>query len=205
MTSYADYLENLLSAHTDTRPRLSAVITGGGVSVSHLLQVPGASKMVSGIYLPYAADETSFFISHFSGLGAASIFSRKTVSAEAADVLVDALRRRDGNKNAETRNVVSLAITASITTSRYRRGNNEAFFAIEPAGLRAHLVLPKLAEERFLDKVEGYVKWLVRTTREQEDQKIARVGLMLTYDPTNSWITDLVKNGDLHVEFNKPR
>lgn len=199
-SNHVEYLENLLASHTDANPKLSAVITGGGVSIAELLQVPGASKMVSGIYLPYAFDETSSFISHWSGLGAASAFSKKTVSAEAADILVDTLRRCDGNKNAETRNVISLAITAAITTNRARRGNNEAFIAIEPTGIRAHLTLPKLADSQFLDKVDGYVKWLIRTTRQQEDQKIARVGLMLTFDPTNPWIADLVRNGELHVE-----
>jgi hypothetical protein len=123
--------------------RLSIASAGAGVSFTDILRKPGASKFVSGIYLPYGIDETKEFITQNIGYENGEKFGEKAVCKESAELLYRSLKIR----NAVISDIENVAITAAIQTNRHRRGENQAFIAIE--NQTWNLKLRKLTENDF--------------------------------------------------------
>lgn len=204
------FLSGLVSRHRadPTIPKLSILVAGGGVAIAELLKIPGASALVQGINFPYAVEETARFIDRNLGPDAGEEFRKKSVDGLAAVNLAGALRNH-GEKLNGFRNTTYVAVTAAVTTDRYRRGDNSAHIAIyravplagflrtSPHRLETyHLRLAKLKEEQYQD-IPEYVQWLVQNTRNDEDRKIAKVALLLAETPDSDEIEEMISNGTL--------
>ena len=195
---YIDFLENLIASHRDDQPYFFGIAAGGGVAMTDLLKLPGASKVVKGIYLPYAVIETSEFIRVHLGQDQADVFSKKAVTAASAEAMAGAAYTRDlvcGHSG----NVVYAAVTAATTTGRFRKGDNEAFICVIPSNFVAHLKMTKLDEFIFRDPVAAWSKLTIREKRTQEDELISKVTLLLAYDPENDFLKELKTNGSLSI------
>jgi hypothetical protein len=111
-------------------PKLSVVATGGGFGLGSLGMIPGASALLQSFYYPYAIEESTSFVERYGDQKCVNDFKSKAVSKEAAEALFRSLVWKDVIF-AKGGVLIHLALTASLTTSRYRKGNNEAFFCFQ--------------------------------------------------------------------------
>lgn len=87
---------------------------GCGFKFADILKIPGASKMIAGLFFPYSED----VIEIYAGI------SKNFVSQESAKNLVkNNFFANDGYINDK---LIQIGISGAITTNRYRRGNNLA-------------------------------------------------------------------------------
>lgn len=159
------------------KPKLAVVSVGGGVSLTDILRYPGASSLVHGIYLPYSFEETGEFLRAYAGEDALSEYQRKSVDALSAANLLSALKR----SHRYVGNASYFAVTAALTTDRYRRGENHAYIAHQSGEnlVLYHLSFSKLPESLYADSVLPYVEMRVQSKRNEEDETIANVILDL--------------------------
>lgn len=200
---YIEFLETIIANHktNPSLPKLSIIATGGGIAVSELLKLPGASAVVQGINLPYAVEETACFIAMHSDESAAEEFRKKSVDSLSAMNLAAALRSV-GKKNYLS-NTTYLSITAALTTDRFRRGENRAHIALyrkvsgsTVVDVAAYsLKLSKLTEQEYA--CGPALRNLIRQTRENEDRFVAWVALLLAEDPENLKLKQLIADGIL--------
>jgi len=158
-------------------PKVGFVVSGGGASVANLALIPGVSKLLHEVKIPYSLEATESFISSIweSDRGR---YSNNAVSKESAFLLANAAKSYWGG------DVGIIGCTAAITTSRWRRGDNHAWICVikpnAPDGAEGinrmadgkteyfHLELSKLSEKDYAN-AGGYVSW----KRRDEDQQIA--------------------------------
>jgi len=158
--------------------KLSMLVTGGGFGLAEIGMLPGVSSLLSSFYSPYSVEESTMFVERHGGHALYEKFRTKMVSRDGAEALCEAL----GWKNVilKSPDVISIALTASLTTSRYRKGKNEAFISLhlpkdEEFIKTWHLSFPKLPEEAHgrLTVPE------VCAIRAREEEVIALVALVL--------------------------
>jgi hypothetical protein len=124
-----DVLRLLTNIVDDLDPyrKLYFVLTGGGIELADIAKIPGASKCLYGIEIPYHKELT------------ASRFS--SVSAEQCMFLAERLL----SSGKVPANVDVIIVTAALTTNRYRKGDTHAYVYIN--GKIWHIQLPKLSEQ----------------------------------------------------------
>lgn len=142
----------LVAAIHDAPHQLVLVVAGGGNAIiTDLLDVPGASRTILEIVVPYAESAMADFLGG-AAPGAA-------VSAETASALAAAARERGGNlaPGAAATGVplLGVACTAALVTDRPRRGEHRAELAVATgagiSGYRVELVkgeLDRAGEDR---------------------------------------------------------
>lgn len=118
-------------------PKLNIFGLGGGCSLSQLMMVPGVSRFLGGIYLPYEEDQTR----HLLG----GTLPDKVVSYEFLLSGLEYLSR----SHVDCLNVL---VTAAYPTIRYRRGINHSYIGLR---FRDHIeiqeiVFPKTSESEHL-------------------------------------------------------
>lgn len=99
-------------------PKLNIVCCGGGYSLSGLLAIPNASRVIFGLQMPYDELLTR------QCCGGNFSLPDKIVS----EGFVQATLKNFDRMYPETINVV---VTAAYISSRYRRGDNHAFYGIK--------------------------------------------------------------------------
>jgi hypothetical protein len=167
---------NLLPTYSGHK--LSMLVTGGGFGLAEIGMLPGVSALLSSLYSPYSVEESTMFVERHSGWPTAGRFKAKMVSKDASVILCEALAWK--NLTLKVPSTINIALTASLTTSRYRKGKNEAFISIllpkdEEFIKTWHLSFPKLSEEAHgrLTVAE------VCAIRAREEEVIALVALVL--------------------------
>jgi len=189
-SAFEDYLLDFVKTYQGSK--LSIVATGGGVHLGNLAMVPGSSKVLHSFYCPYETQESVDFINRNTP-EAGHLFLKKAVSPVSAGVLYDAL----WTQNKQFPQVRNLAITASCTTTRYRRGDNQAYIAFQDAETQQvqvwHLKLPKLSEEEH----NGFSAEDLYYLRLREDETIAGIALWLACSLEPEVIQAGVKDGFL--------
>lgn len=134
-------------------PKLSVLATGGGFGIGSIGMVPGASRLLQSFYSPYSHEESTSFVERYGDQKCVDDFAAKAVSKEAASALFRSLVWKDVIFS-KGGTLIHLALTASLTTSRYRMGKNEVFFRFQkpdhlPQTWRLELPkLPQLQHER---------------------------------------------------------
>lgn len=147
-------------------PKIGFVLTGGGTGVAQLATIIGVSKLLHAIHIPYSYDESVQLISAALGAQVGEEYREKAVSEKSARLLcLGGLKRWPGCR--------VIACTAATTTSRWRRGENQAFIAVGKFKpilevKEHHLKLSKLGEEDYNSAGEGYISW----KRRAEDREI---------------------------------
>lgn len=165
------------------------VVTGGGSCLLNILSVPGCSSVFSGASVPYNQKEEERLISEVTPHESLERLRQGCfgyVSPWMTKQYAEAIRKR----HAETGHDTSICvINASLTTTRWRRGKNEAFFGIIDSSLRFedarlfHLSLNKITEEQhaeYSNAVEGsHLSLMIAATRMTEDTKVGQSALAL--------------------------
>ncbi len=158
-------------------PKIGFVISGGGCAgVASLGKIPGASKVIYNIAIPYSYEAAKEFITtawvqteeEYNVYNSVSKISSISLAAAACEYW--------GN------NIKIIACTAAITTNRFRKGNNHAWVSIIDPGIKFksmgsvidsnrlttyHFKLDKLSETEH-GNADGYIDW----KRRDDDQKI---------------------------------
>ena len=144
----------------DTKTRLVLAIAGGGnAAITDLLDVPGASRTVLEIIVPYAEAALSDLV----GRPIDGAVSQKTAEAMASACLKRAQRliskepvskepvsKGPVSKEPDSPALLGVGCTAALTTDRPKKGNHRAHIAIASGGGIDHLLveLPKGALDR---------------------------------------------------------
>jgi len=173
MTTPSDFdlfLERFVGNYTG--PRIAAVISGGGVSLSGLALIPGASGVLYEVSCPYDTLATERTI--YLGNSMTRYFHKKAVSGDAAWEMARAF------ENLHPYNTKVIAITSALTTTRFRRGENQAFICIGDGNINSvyNLKLTKLPEEIYTDPIASWKTHIIRK-RKEEDRLVAEVALKL--------------------------
>jgi len=175
--------------------KLSIVATGGGMSLGQITSVPGSSSIFHSFYVPYATAETVEFIRKNYPIVKAESFEEKAVCSESAKNLFYALWTK--NKVDGHLHIHNIAVTAAITSTRWRRGDNKAFIFFE--NLTAfrdecwYLKLPKLTEAEHNSKTREELM----AVRNSEENLLAEVTLCLATQYESDTVKKLVENGTL--------
>jgi hypothetical protein len=111
---------------------LCIMTTGGGMSISGLGIVPGASNRLAGIYQPYSMDELWEFVKPALEGTSRTKEDWRSVHADSALFYLEALKKRHPGK------YFYVAATAALETTRRRRGENVVYIALRrPDGSEA--------------------------------------------------------------------
>jgi len=162
-------------------PKLVFIISGGGIGVTDLLKVMGASKLIHTIHIPYDSDEVVRFVTQNirlplpEGMEPIDLDNIKFVSEDWAKHLCNA-----GLIEYSATDCKVFAITAAITTNRYRKGENHAWIAAATNSENIetyHLELSKLSEQDHEKMFPGYVDW----KRNADDRQITDFVLNLVF------------------------
>jgi hypothetical protein len=116
----------LIEAIHATPPLAVVAVTGGGVlATADLLSVPGASRTVLEVRVPYAASALADLV------GAAALGRiAQAVSSDAAEAMAGACRQRAAFLAPEaTVPLLGVACTAALASDRPKRGEHRAFVA----------------------------------------------------------------------------
>jgi len=101
------------------------VVTGGGTqAIADLLAVPGASRTVLEVLVPYSEAALTAFL---------GVSPRQAVSVEAAAALAQAAYKRAAVLHAAEDPLVGLACTATLATDRPKKGTHRAHIGIGTA------------------------------------------------------------------------
>jgi len=159
---------------------VSFVITGGGFSILDIGKVPGSSGVLSSAFIPYGTADTIKFAEHALEPGESNPLlddSIKFVGPEATELYSKALLRTTPYTE-----VVQVVINASLTTTRWRRGKNEAYIWIRDVDgivTQYHYEIEKITENQYKELTKDEVSQM----RLDEDQMIAGVVMSLLLEP----------------------
>lgn len=182
MSTFTHFVQNY------NGPKVAILATGGGVSLSLIGAIPGASKVFHSFYCPYATEETVEFLRIWHP--SPSAFQASAVSPGAARELYEAMANKYPNQ-------AVLVITAACTSSRWRRGENRAFIACKNAVGEVevwHLKIPKSDETVY----NSFTTEMIAQIREMEDQGISNTALALLANITQV-LEGLKRDGTLSL------
>ncbi len=131
----------LVAAIHETDTRLVLAVAGGGnAAITDLLDVPGASRTVLEIVVPYAEPSLAALLADAPdpdpagpdvlGPDPAGAVSRATAEAMAAACLHRARRLADRPADAAASTVIGVACTAALVSDRPKRGEHRAHVAV---------------------------------------------------------------------------
>lgn len=151
---------------------ISLMITGGGFSFLDIGKVPGSSGVLANAFIPYGMSDSSKFAEKGLQQGEINPFLSddpiKCVGPEATELYSNAL---DMSNQYEA---IQVIVNASLTTNRWRRGDNEAFIWIrnqQREMTRIHYKMNKFSEEDYNNLSEKEI----RKARLEEDIKISSI------------------------------
>jgi nicotinamide mononucleotide (NMN) deamidase PncC len=133
--SYLDDRRAMVAAIHDAEQRLVLAVAGGGNAViTDLLDVPGASRTVLEVIVPYAEPALVDLLVDRPGatvpdLTTAGAVSRSTAEDLAASCLHRA-RRLAHRLEIDTSNLLGVACTAALVSDRQKRGDHRAHIAV---------------------------------------------------------------------------
>lgn len=105
-------------------PQLSLWITGGGFSFLEMLKKPGCSRFLNNVIIPYSENQINRLLEK-NWLHDPESEHIKSCSLEAVDLYCRCLELESGSGGRYC------AVSASLTTNRYRKGLNQVFIAIK--------------------------------------------------------------------------
>ena len=152
-----------------TGPKWVLCITGGGESASYVCTIPGSSKVVEMIMIPYSNKVLE------------ELFGETEFGACSLERTNDIFSQAGANVGCP------MVVNAALETSRYRRGLNHAY--IQCNWGQVHITLPKLSLEEYneLDFNE------IAELRARQDAVIgtAAMLIMLGHDLDDNFVKDI--------------
>ena len=114
--------------------KLAIITTGAGGQWGSLITIPGASKVVHDIYIPYATEA-------FEALKTDTTEKISSVSVEGCKILQDSLQAKWGDT------VTKVVCTGGLITNRFRRSDDQAYLAIDDEVYRVKF--DKMTEDEY--------------------------------------------------------
>jgi hypothetical protein len=147
-----DYDENLkrleLFVRTYEGPKLAIVATGGAAHLGDLAAIPGASRVLHSVDVPYATE----------------LVPLKDYSAVSEERLYE-LKEFYSFCYGGPKGIRWIIVTAALTTDRYRRGPNHAWVQI--TGRNHYFAMDKLSEAEHFELAQ--IPGGILQRRQQED------------------------------------
>jgi len=173
---FDSYTKKFLEQWAETYPSrpISLVLTGGGLSFLEIGKLPGASTVLASAHVPYHMLDGIAYTNFAIAEGQDHPLVNGDFgfcSAEATELYSKALEIRSKG----IPGTVQVSVNASLTTTRWRRGLNEAWIWIrnhplhELSVLRFRYNIAKYSEEEYKNMSEEQVSW----ARQIEDIGIA--------------------------------
>lgn len=137
-------LHKLLNEYTG--PKIHFVGIGGAVSFAQILSIPGSSKIIKSVLLPYDADAVSDIC--FEGY---PFSPEKWVSQETVQRISESMTSETLNPE---KPYLLVVCSAALTTNRWRKGDNHAHVCIRKSDGSPkfhHFKLLKLDEDIYND------------------------------------------------------
>jgi nicotinamide mononucleotide (NMN) deamidase PncC len=137
----------LVEAIHATETLLVLAVTGGGVAViTDLLGVPGASRTVVEIRVPYAESSLAELLGSATGGPAVGAVSQATAEAMAVACLARARHLAPDHDD-----VIGVACTAALVSERPKKGSHRAHLAVAAADSTHHQLVE--LEKGLLDRL----------------------------------------------------
>ena len=156
----------------DNPKKLAILATGGGIGLCDIAKIPGASRILQDVHIPYATEETVRFLRNWHPHDIENFqFEDSAVSPAAALELYRAMEVRYPACRV-------VAVTAACMTTRWRRGEDRAYIACKNSeGVVQvwHLKIPKASEEEH--KALDFET--LCAAREMQDTGISNVAMMI--------------------------
>lgn len=162
---FMDFVDNYVG------PPLAIIVLGGGASLSRLATVPGSSRVLDGLALSWSKESSLELLWNIPTSGENFKFVSKEVVQCLKTEITDGISPLDCQP---------VAISAALTTNRYRKGDNHAYVAFSDSVW--HLHLPKFDENQYKEK--GSMSLVA--VREWEDMIITMFVLKHLY-PDLDW------------------
>jgi hypothetical protein len=187
-SDFSLFLKEFVSTKHPYEPKLCAICVGGGASLSLIQTIPGSSRLMGGIYLPYDNAVVATMLSDELGDEASKRYHEKSVQKKVAEDFASIAMRKSPDGT-------GIGITAALTTNRFRKGDTHAFISFASNDWRVrttyHLRLSKLPEEHHKDaNLSG-----LSVVRATEDETIARLAISIVYGFGNDLFYEFEKNG----------
>jgi nicotinic acid mononucleotide adenylyltransferase len=187
-----------------TGPKIVLIVTGGGIGVTDLVKTMGASKLIHAVHIPYDSDEAIRFVTQNirlplpEGMEPLDLDNIKHVSESWAKHLCNA-----GLIEYQHTDCKIIAITAALSTNKYRKGDNHAWIASGTSkdNIKTHHIkLEKLTEEEHEKFFPGYVDW----KRGSEDRQITKFVIDSIFDNTTAEVAkednDISTTNDIDIK-----
>lgn len=146
-------------------PPLRMVLAGAGSFAARIVEVPGASKVLDSIWIPYSRERLNDWI-RSGPWDKPEVEKVKAVSEEMLDYI-------HWTNCTALKGAKPLSVTAAVSSKKQRQGENEAYIAVGgPAEIdRYHVKLHKLEDVDFEDENR------VNTKRFIQDRMISEIAL----------------------------
>lgn len=177
MNSADDTISTLVETYKG--PKLSLLFTGCGARAAEILAVPGASEVLYDLHIPYA---------------------REAVAAEVgppADAAVSPRVALQLHNRPVPPGTIRVTVTAAITSTRYRRGDNHAYIVVD-TGTFPHEMVWYLKMEK-MEKHLHKSKRRVQVMRKFEDSLVCDVALLLATQQTAALEALLADNPEVSL------
>jgi nicotinamide mononucleotide (NMN) deamidase PncC len=121
-------------------PKLAILATGGAATLSMLATVPGVSRILDSIHVPYATEASD----------ACCLFPVASLGAVSPEKVSEMLSGLEQQTLARSEPLVRVVVSAALTAQRYRRGENHAYVVLSVDGQARrnfHIRFSKFSEE----------------------------------------------------------
>lgn len=183
MSKFEDFLTRLVKSYKGNKIAIAAA--GGGASLARIALVPGSSGILEEVNILYSEDATHTYIER----AGYRVNDKKVVSLGIGGLLhlATAQRLQDSCH--------IIAMTSALTTSRPRKGDNQAYIYVD--GEPWHIELDKLPESVYSDSVIPWRDQQIAYKRQSEDELISEVALKLVTGFERDTLEGMISNGVL--------
>ena len=174
-------------------PPLRLVLAGAGSYAARLVEIPGASKVVDSIWMPYSRFRLNAWVRDSlrgqEDIAAAFLDKVDKVQAVSGDMLDMIHWCNSLNLN----DALPVSITAAVSSKEQRQGENQAFISVGlPSDIqRWHVTLSRLDEVDFEDKNK------VDTKRFIQDRIVSELALSLATGVSSALTDEMRTSGYL--------
>lgn len=166
-------------------PKLALFVTGGGFSILDFMTKPGASRILDRAVMPYSSEALINFLGLLapwaSGFGNLDPATFKSCNAEMAAQYAGTLYRQYMIFQPKGATLpVILAITAALTTHKFRKGENRAFIAHR--SISGQISVTKISLKKMDEETHSKIATfpdLLEKVRKDEDRTIAQVAFAI--------------------------
>lgn len=162
-------------------PPISLWITGGGFGFLDVLKIPGASRFISDVIIPYSEKDILARLHDHRMIDPLGFGS---ASEDAVRVYAEYLEHATTVGNG-----VCLAVSAALSTNRWRRGTNRAFFCTRTIAGTTVYRLDMMKPQKII--YQNASTSVISTIRAEEDDKVSKAMMAILTGNMDAFPLDL--------------